>query len=242
MPLIAGREAALLLPTFSPIEKGVLRVASSIAPLKLEGSMLRGIDSCKDRIVFLVNPNNPTGTLIDRIQMEEIARVSKLLIVDEAYMHFAGQSITELSRNLPLLVIKTISKLGSAVAQLGIVIGKEEILRQLSRHSHPSPVGMLTALSIFSEKGMQEISRIVAMLSSEKERVRNALLDLGYSPMSSSTNFLLLREKHNEAEGLLSLGIRVKRMVLSGKSYMRITIRSRWENDLLLVALEDLHR
>jgi len=173
--------------------------------------------------------------------MLKVAEKAELLIVDECYMHFADESIASTVGEMPVIILKTISKLGSAALQLGYILGRKELLERIDLKSEPSLSGVMAAIALFSDEGREETRRIVEMINAERDRMTKALSDLGYNVIPSKANFLLVNQKCNEAERLKDIGICVKSVEFHGEPYMRITVRADWENDLLLLALRELN-
>ncbi|MBP1707187.1 MAG: hisC, partial [Chloroflexi bacterium] len=65
----------------------------------------------RTRLIFITNPNNPTGTLVPRQDLQELAAIGLPLVIDEAYYEFAGQTVVDLVPKLPnLMVLRTFSK------------------------------------------------------------------------------------------------------------------------------------
>ena len=96
------------------------------------------------RVLYIANPNNPTGTLVQREELRRILRAASrtLVLVDEAYFDFSGLTILPWIRRYPnLLVARTFSKsAGLAALRIGCLFGKPEILAAMRRACTPYPV------------------------------------------------------------------------------------------------------
>jgi histidinol-phosphate aminotransferase len=148
------------------------------------------------RVLYIANPNNPTGTLVQRDELRRIlsAATSTLVLVDEAYFDFAGMTILSWIRRYPnLLVARTFSKsAGLAALRLGCLFGKPEILAAMRRASTPYPVNSAALVAAeaairdprFQRDYTREVLQSRAML--EKGLVR-----LGARIYPSSANFIL---------------------------------------------------
>jgi histidinol-phosphate aminotransferase len=148
------------------------------------------------RVLYISNPNNPTGTLVRRDELRRILQAASrtLVLVDEAYFDFAGLTILPWIRRYPnLLVARTFSKsAGLAALRVGCLFGKREILEAMRRASTPYPVNsaaLVAAEAAIRDPGFQrnytrEVLQSRAML--EKGLVR-----LGARIYPSSANFVL---------------------------------------------------
>ena len=151
--------------------------------------------------VFIANPNAPTGILLPVGEIESIleADPDRVVVVDEAYVDFGGESCIPLIRKYPnLLVTQTFSKSRSmAGARLGFGVGNEELIRDLNtlRYStNPYNVNSMTlALGLgtvleesYTQKNCAEIVRV-------REKAARGLKALGFTLTDSKANFLFAR-------------------------------------------------
>ena len=148
------------------------------------------------RVLYIANPNNPTGTLVQRDELRRILRAAAhtLVLVDEAYFDFAGLTILPWIRRYPnLLVARTFSKsAGLAALRVGCLFGKSELLAAMRRACTPYPVNSAALVGAeaairdpqFQRNYTREVLQSRAML--EKGLVR-----LGARIYPSSANFVL---------------------------------------------------
>jgi histidinol-phosphate aminotransferase len=148
------------------------------------------------RVLYIANPNNPTGTLVQREELDRILRAASrtLVLVDEAYFDFSGLTILSWIRKYPnLLVARTFSKsAGLAALRIGCLFGKSEILAAMRRACTPYPVNSAALVAVeaairdpgFIRNYTREVLQSRAML--EKGLVR-----LGARIYPSSANFVL---------------------------------------------------
>ena len=154
------------------------------------------------KIVFLCSPNNPTGNLLDPAAIVGIARKlagRALLVVDEAYVEFAGSD--SLVRSIPqqsnLCVLRTLSKAhGLAGARLGCLIASSEIIKLLQKVIPPYAITQLTieaVLRLLDPAGVPAREERIAMIRAERQRVSRALSSLPAVTRvwPSAANFLL---------------------------------------------------
>lgn len=199
-------------------------------------------------VIWLAWPNNPTGNLWPR---EDVCRVLQaaggLVVVDEAYQPFAGDSfVGELGRRDNLVVLRTLSKLGLAGLRLGALAGPGEWLDEIDKLRLPYNVNVLTqASAAFALDHFDRLDEQAAIIRAERDRLEASLGQLaGVTVYPSAANFLLLRLPEGWArtvfEELLADGILVK--CLDGShpqlaDCLRITVGTPGENARLEIAL-----
>ncbi|HXY26131.1 MAG TPA: histidinol-phosphate transaminase [Candidatus Acidoferrum sp.] len=187
----------------------------------------------KPRILFIANPNNPTGTLIREKELHRILRVAThtVVVMDEAYAEFSDFTAVPWIRKYPqLFVARTFSKeAGLAALRLGAVIGCKKSLALVRRAMPPFPVNLaaLVAAEAAANDGktmrayVNQVKRLRAWLSAELQKI-------GVRTFPSSGNFLLANFglsgpalfRKLEKKGIL-LRDRSKDM---GPGFVRITI------------------
>lgn len=151
------------------------------------------------RLVYLCNPNNPTGTICDRTQLVNFvneATQKAIVLVDEAYLNFCTQeSLSTLTlENKNLIVVKTFSKLyGLAGARIGYAIGHHSTLDQLSAlQSWPngavSVVSLAAALAALQDEKF--ITETYALNQKVKQYTVAQLERLSFPCIPSHTNFI----------------------------------------------------
>jgi len=203
----------------------------------------------KPRVLFIANPNNPTGTLLQIAEIVKILRAATntAVVIDEAYAEFSGVTLVPyIGEYTNLFIARTFSKAaGLAALRLGAVIAGAESLSYLRRAMPPYPVNLaaLVAAQAAVRDGrtirgyVREIRRTRAWF--EKE-----LHGLGVKTFPSAGNFLLANFgpggprlfQRLEREGIL-LRERTKDL---GRGFVRITIGTQAEMKLLLRKIKRL--
>lgn len=197
-------------------------------------------------LVFIAYPNNPSGNLFaDEVIAEIIERASGLVVIDEAYQVFAGQTFMDRIGRYPnLMVLRTVSKLGLAGLRLGYAAARPEWIREFDKVRSPYNVGTLTQL--IAAKVLEhhdELERQAAAVRSERARLAARLLALpAVRVFPSQANFILVRvtDGPRAFEGLKARGVLVKNLHGSHpllEHCLRLTIGTPQENDRLLDAL-----
>lgn len=181
-------------------------------------AMEDAIERHEPAVVFLAWPNNPTGSLWARADIERIAaRAPGLVVIDEAYQPFAGDSfVDELGSRDNVVVLRTLSKLGLAGLRLGFLAGPPEWLDQIDKLRLPYNINVMTQASAsFALDHFERLEAQAATIRGERERLAGALGGLaGVRVYSSAANFLLLQLDRGRArpvyEGLLADGVLIK--------------------------------
>jgi histidinol-phosphate aminotransferase len=205
-------------------------------------AMKSAIAEHKPAIIFLAYPNNPTGNLFARGQVEEIIRLAPgLVVLDEAYAAFADDSfMSNLGQYPNLLVMRTVSKMGLAGLRLGYLAGPVQCLQEFDKIRLPYNINVLTQVSAeFALQHKDELDRQTALLRQERERLyqqMTAVAELTVYP--SEANFILFRVVEGRAnalfEALKSAGVLIKNLANAGgllQDCLRVTVGKPEEND-----------
>lgn len=203
------------------------------------------------KAIFLCSPNNPTGNLLPRHEIESLLRsFPGIVVVDEAYGDFApGASVVAWVNTYPrLMVLSTFSKAwASAGIRLGAAITSEEIVEYLNKIKYPYNVNILTQQQALQMLDRQdEITGWVEQILVERQRMAEALkvLDICEKVYPSDANFLLVKvpDAPFVYDELARRGIIVRNRsrVSLCHNCLRITIGTPDENNSLLAALKDL--
>ena len=203
--------------------------------------------------VVIANPNAPTGVELPLKDIEEILQKNRdvVVIVDEAYIDFGGESALPLIDKYDnLLVVQTFSKSRSmAGMRIGYAFGNEKLIKYLSdvkysfnSYTMNTPTLELGALAISNRDYFDKTRNMVI---NTRERVKKELKNLGFEFADSKTNFIFA--KHPKKSGkeifanLRSRGIIVRRFDLPRiDEYLRISIGTDEEMDTLIRALKEI--
>ncbi len=205
------------------------------------------------KLIFICSPNNPTGNLMRRESIIEIAKSFKgIVIVDEAYIHFADEpSMTAEFDRLPnLVVLQTFSKAwGMAGVRVGIAFAAVGIIELMNRVKPPYNVSSIAQRAVFD--AIDETARIdhwIAATTSERIRLASILpgFDFVKTVFPSDANFLLV--KIGDADVLYRFLIEAKIVVRKRNNVelcdgcLRITVGTAEENERLIDSLKDFNR
>jgi histidinol-phosphate aminotransferase len=202
------------------------------------------------RMVWLCSPNNPTGAADSPADLEAILVACTelaeppLVVVDEAYYEFGGASLVGWrSRFKNLLAVRTVSKaFALAGVRVGFGVADRSVIERMERVRPPGSVSMISAhVATVALRSPAYALANVAALSAEREWLAPRLAQLGWTPAPSVTNFLLVRIGDHDAgehaaEGLLHAGIVPRTFGPANplRGHLRLTVRSRQENERLL--------
>ena len=230
--LAPGRRAAVQRPTYPlyAIASGIEGAEAIRAPLDAEA--LAGVD-----VVWVCNPANPTGALLEPETIVALAAAlpDTIVAVDEAYFEYAGRTVAPFVRSHPnLIAIRSLSKaFGFAALRAGYAIAAKEVAAELARRRAPAPVSTVAAR--IAAAALRDPVLDVESEVAERERMRDALLAAGFECPPSHANFI-----YAPVEDGLELADRLEAQGLVVRRYgeaIRITPRLPAENDRLLAAL-----
>jgi histidinol-phosphate aminotransferase len=201
-------------------------------PLYRVAAWVAGADVGEEHpaLTFVCRPHNPTGALVD-------LPAARPLVVDEAYVEYAGETAVPLLGGGDLIVVRTFSKaFGLASARVGYALARADVAAELHERQQPAPVSTLGAALALAglEAGPPDVSATIA----ERERLASVLRSLGLAPLPSATNFLFCpTERAPELyEALLARGLAVR----PSPDAIRITVHRPDADDRLLEALAAL--
>ncbi|MGH9775065.1 MAG: histidinol-phosphate transaminase [Candidatus Acidiferrales bacterium] len=205
----------------------------------------------RTKIIYLANPNNPTGTIFTSRKFEtflEKLPERVLVVLDEAYFDYVQRQ--DYSRSLELvrggknlLVLRTFSKVyGLAGLRIGFGAGPEELLHEINKIRAPfntSHVAQAAAVAALDDA--EHVRRSLEMNRAGLEQLAKGLSALGVKFIPSFANFILVDmggEAQSAADALLRLGVIVRPMAWMGfPNAIRVTVGTRHENDQFLQAL-----
>jgi histidinol-phosphate aminotransferase len=205
-------------------------------------------------VVWLCSPNNPTGTADAAGDIEAVLGAAAalsappLVVVDEAYHEFTGETVVAWRQRFPnLFVVRTVSKaFGLAGVRVGFGLGDRSVIERLERVRPPGSISTISAhLAARALRAPDYALANAQALGLERDWLAARLGEAGWQPLPSVANFLLVRVgDHNAAEAaadsLLHAGIVPRTFGPANplRGHLRLTVRSRAENERLLRAVE----
>ena len=211
----------------------------------------------KTKIIFLANPNNPTGTMVSEAALRGMLASMPpevLVVVDEAYANYAqaegGVDATTLLADYPNLVVtRTFSKIyGLAALRVGYALGHPEVIATLRKLCPPFSVstpGQKAALAALADG--EFVQKSVEHNKTEKTRLAAAYKEMGLLACPSYANFLLLDVRPTGKtpaelfEALQKQGVIPRPVGAYGLNHhLRLSVGTRAENDKALAGLKAL--
>ena len=251
-----GDEVVITTPTFDVYEAraslygGVPKFAPRGAGFEILSKRVAEQISPKTKAVFVCSPNNPTGNATPLSVLKELAELSPLLVVDEAYVEFADGSCTSLLDGFDnVVVLRTFSKaFGLAGLRIGYAVACEQIVELMKKAKLPFNTSFLAQQAALA--ALDDLS-YVKWVVDEVRRGRDFLYRglrvlSGVRPYQSQANFLLVEVEGSASElcnRLLERGVAVRLLKNRGlppDKFFRVTVGLPEENELFLEALEEV--
>lgn len=210
----------------------------------------------KTRVVFIANPNNPTGTWVEERELDAFLMAlpeSVLVVLDEAYGEYVEEGylpngLDYLDRYPNVIVARTFSKAyGLAALRVGYAFAHPDVTNVLNRVRQPFNVNALALRAAVAALGDQDfVARSRASNANGMKQLIEGVKRLGLSYIPSRGNFLsidLRREGLPVYQALLRQGVIVRPVANYGMpNFLRVTIGSPVENERFLAALSAVLR
>lgn len=249
------------IPTFGEYEAATKLCAGKLEFFKtmnIQHDLLEFIKKIPTNgLVFLCNPNNPTGVLAAKKFIIQIIKSAKskntLVFVDECFMELtqeAEQSVVDQIHKFDnLFVLRSLTKsFGLAGLRIGYGIGSKKLTSVLNRINIPWNVsGLAQEAAIAALSNKDFISKTRKLIKKESQFLRNSISKLdGFSCLDTASNFILIKTKKNSKH--LQKKLLQKKILIRdcstfrglNQNYIRIAIKTHRENKKLVKALEGL--
>ncbi len=228
-------------------------IKAHIIPLKEDYSLCADDYCSLNETVVIANPNAPTGMSISLADIEKIASSNpdNVVVIDEAYVDFGGESAVELIRKYDnLIVVQTFSKSRQlAGARLGFAVANEALITDLNTvrfSNNPYNINRLTLLAgeaAIKDRAYFEKTR--AEIIANRDYTVAELKKRGFSVLESKANFVFTAHGEKSGEelykGLKANGVLVRFFNKPRlDKYLRITIGTKEQMDALLAALDKI--
>jgi len=243
-----------------PPTYGIYQVAANIndievkeAPLttqfELDINLIMKIIDIQSKIIFICSPNNPTGNLLSAKDIEILLeRFKGLVIIDEAYIDFAGTDswALQLAKYPNLVVLQTFSKAwGMAGLRIGMAFASEEIIQILNKIKPPYNISESTQkLALNALDNKEIVNEWIEAIILQRTCLANELLQFAFIKKiyPSDANFLLIEVADPEPlYGFLAengIIVRNRSQVIGCKNCLRVSIGTRDENQELINILK----
>ncbi len=158
----------------------------------------------ESKIIYLVNPNNPTGVQYTQEEIENllVKFPATLVIIDEAYFEFSKQTVISLVKKYAnLIVTRSFSKaFGLAGLRMGYIACSSQIMAEINKirvGKHVNSLAQVAATAALED--INFIERYIAEIATSKEWILNKLLSLGIETINTPANFILIKVAQPEA-------------------------------------------
>ena len=239
--------------SFYPVYSGLYNIEGKAVPLTDSFEINPEDYRQPNGGIIFPNPNAPTGRYLELEQVERMlqANPERVVVVDEAYIDFGGETAVKLVDKYPnLLVCQTLSKARSlAGLRVGFAVGHADLVEALNRVKNSFNSYPLDRLALAGTKAAYEdeawFRKSCESVISERERVTESLEGMGFEVLPSRANFVFARHKEKSGESLAKAlreqGIIVRHFDKPRiGDFLRITIGTAEQNDALISGLNIL--
>jgi len=239
--------------SFYPVYAQLYKIPYKQIPLDIEFNIqLNDYYPANGGVIF-PNPNAPTGKLLELHEIETFLQnnTESVVVVDEAYIDFGGESAVSLVNQFPnLLVIQTLSKSRSlAGLRVGFAIGHADLIEALIRvknsfNSYPMD-RFSTAGAIAAFKDNDYFNQQREKIINSREWLNEKLTTLGFKVVPSASNFVFATHQNKTAEEI-ALELREKKIIVRHfkqtriDNYLRITVGTQEECEALVESLRNI--
>jgi len=252
----SGAQVVIAIPTFSMYRiNSLIAGAAPVEIPRLTTGFALDLDSLgraaageKTKLVFLCSPNNPTGNATPPEEIAAILERSRaLVVVDEAYIDFGGQTCLPLLEKYPnLVILRTFSKaFGLAGLRVGYLLGNPEVVSELMRVKQPfnlstfAQVAARTALAY-----REEFLKMIALIRQSRGKLMQELASLpGVTVFPSEANFILFRTPQPANfvfRRLLQEGVLIRSLHGPGlEECLRVTVGREEENEIFIEKMKE---
>lgn len=251
-----GDKVLIPIPTFAMYELSCRSNGGDPIFFRLPGFTWQ-VDALKKELkrakaAFIGRPNNPTGNMLSAAEIEELLETGRLLIVDEAYVEFDGESVVNLTgRYDNLLVLRTFSKaFGLAGLRAGYAVGDPKLIGAIDAIRAPFNLNrMAQAAAAEALRDREYLKYVVDEIKKGREWLKKELEGIGFKVLPSRGNFLMVNVNPLGMNGREVCDYLAKRGVLireltdfkgAGPEWVRITVGTPRQNSALVGALKKL--
>lgn len=237
---------------FYPVFCNLFGVPFDEIPMKGEYEVDLHALAASSRNVMIANPNAQTGVYLPISDIEAIVSANKnrIVLVDEAYCDFGGESaVSLLERYDNLIVVTTLSKSRQlAGGRIGLAFSSREIVCDLNKIRYSfNPYNLDRAAIAAGAAALLDgeyFDRTRNAVAAERERLKERLSSLGFAVSPSLANFVLARREGISGEELYkqlkARGVLVRYLGGDLSDYVRITVGSADECDVLIEAVKEI--
>ncbi len=254
-----GDEAVMVSPSFSEYDFAMRLMGGVPIHVPLAGeefeydleAVLRAVNE-KTRLVFICSPNNPTGTIVKKNDLDHfIDRLPEkvTLVLDQAYMEYVNNpehpgGLDYIEKDYPVIALRTFSKIyGLAGLRIGFGIAPAELIHDLNRVREPFNVNaMAQSAALAALDDNEHLDRSRSLVNDARKQLTEGLAEMGLKPVPDEANFCFIDIKVDSKQAfqaLLKRGVIVRTGDIFGlPTYIRVTYGTAEQNKRFLSALE----
>jgi histidinol-phosphate aminotransferase len=254
-----GDEVVIAKPTFliyeimAQVHNAAIKTVPLAEDFRYDLKGMKAAVTEKTKMVFIANPDNPTGTYVTRAELNsflDAVPATTMVFLDEAYFEFADSAFRDYPDGLDYLdrpnviVARSFSKAyGLAGLRIGYGVSSAEAISFMERTREPFNVNLLAQEAATAALGDGAfLKRSLAHAAAEKKLLYGELKAMGLEYVPSATNFIMIDVKKPCREvfaRLLKKGVIVRDMKAWGwETFIRVTVGTRAENRKFIAALK----
>ena len=202
----------MITPTYDNFRSTIESYGGKISKLNLKNNFVpdfeyisNKINNLTPKMVYICNPNNPTGTIFNKSKLEKLVKdhTEVLFLVDEAYIEFNGTSLSDIVSELDNLIItRTFSKaFGLASFRIGYVLASEKIIKLLERIKNPKNIPALSQIAaIAALEDLEYTTNYIDQVNSTKKSFVEKLskYESFTEIIANGGNFILIKPKNKD--------------------------------------------
>ncbi len=242
-------------PTFGMYRFSTHLVGAEVVPVPRDKNFNLDVESIelaldeRSKIIFLAHPNNPTGNLAREEDIRRLLELPVMVVVDEAYYEYCGQTAMPLLSEHPnLIVLRTFSKwAGLAGLRVGLGAMNPEVARLIMTIKPPYNMNRAAELALMASLDDQELLlSYIRPVVEERERMFSLLEEIpGVTPIPSAANFMMMRLPEGQGErifqDLARKGVFVRAYADDAmKDCLRVSVGLPQETDGFVEALKEV--
>lgn len=205
--------------------------------------ILESIDKYNPKLIIICSPNNPTGSIMERSDLELIIKKTKgVVLLDEAYSEFYKSNYDLALKYDNVIVLKTFSKAYAlAGIRLGYAISSIDLIDTINVVKPPYNLSTLSQIiASIAIKNKDLYKENIDLIVKLKDELYNSLVELNLNPNKSYSNFIFVRLNDKIYNHLLENKIYIRRLSYNNEFWYRINTGTKEENDILIKTIKEV--
>lgn len=253
-----GENIVMADPSFSEYKSAAIISGAEVIAVPLTEDLRHNLPAMaaainpKTKLVFICNPNNPTGTMVNREELDQFMQQMPeqvIVIMDEAYYEYVTeadfpQTIDYVKAGKNVIILRTFSKIYSLAAlRIGYAVAKPGLIDFINRVREPFNVNRIAQVAATASLKSDHVAKSGQLNEQGKEYIMNELQSMGFQPIPTQTNFIFVKVGVNSRElfqEMLKKGVIIRSGDIFGTpDYVRLTIGTEEQNQRMLQALRE---